>query len=179
MLDKFVSKPSLSQITENLLQALKQFRNSVCWKEFWYLKRIKELLAKTKKLFEEKGKDILDEAEDNDNETAADEADFEGLGTGLRLVERLKYDLKGLEDLEHFFHRLETTLLEKVKDNTLSPKLEKDKNFNDLFVKLQKETKVVEPTDKTNNFTTVVTEDYIKWVEEHLEKWPKWFQGSM
>ena len=29
------------------------------------------------------------------------------------------------------------------------------------------------PTDKTNNFTTVVTKDYIKWVEEQLKKTTK------
>eukprot|EP00957_Ditylum_brightwellii_P137889 10513143-Ditylum_brightwellii.AAC.1 len=46
MLDKYVSETTVSQITENLLQALKRFKNSVCWKEFWRLKQIKELLAK-------------------------------------------------------------------------------------------------------------------------------------
>eukprot|EP00957_Ditylum_brightwellii_P195265 14875880-Ditylum_brightwellii.AAC.1 len=102
---------------------------------------IKELLAKGKKLSNEEGKDILDEAEDNDSNTAAVNADSEGLGTGLRLVERLKHALKGLEDLERFLHRLEITLLEKVKDHTPLPKSEKDKNFNDLFVRLQKESK--------------------------------------
>eukprot|EP00957_Ditylum_brightwellii_P034523 2617615-Ditylum_brightwellii.AAC.1 len=77
---------------------------------------------------------------------------------------------KGLEDLKRFLHRLETTLLEKVKDHTPLSKSRKDKEFSDLFIELQKESKVVVPTDKTNNFTTVATKDYIKWVEEQLEK---------
>eukprot|EP00957_Ditylum_brightwellii_P082436 6267690-Ditylum_brightwellii.AAC.1 len=46
MLDEYVSKSSVSQIMENLLQALKRFKNSVSWKEFGRLKRIKESLAK-------------------------------------------------------------------------------------------------------------------------------------
>eukprot|EP00957_Ditylum_brightwellii_P102945 7846020-Ditylum_brightwellii.AAC.1 len=82
----------------------------------------------------------------------------------------MKHAPKGSEDLERFLHRLETTLLEKVKDHTPPPKSRKDKEFNDLFTELQKESKVVVPADKTNNFTTVVTKDYIKWVDEQLEK---------
>eukprot|EP00957_Ditylum_brightwellii_P113335 8642332-Ditylum_brightwellii.AAC.1 len=71
-----VSEPSVSQITENLLQALKRFKNSACWKEFWCLKRIKESLAKEKKLSIEEGKDGLEEVDEDDNDTAVDEADF-------------------------------------------------------------------------------------------------------
>eukprot|EP00957_Ditylum_brightwellii_P046996 3568373-Ditylum_brightwellii.AAC.1 len=56
-------------------------------------------------------------------------------------VERMKHTLKGLEDLERFLQRLETTLLEKVKDHTALPKSRKDKEFNDLFTELQKESK--------------------------------------
>eukprot|EP00957_Ditylum_brightwellii_P171004 13017750-Ditylum_brightwellii.AAC.1 len=44
-----------------------------------------ELLAKGKKLSNEEGKDDLDEVEDDDKDTAINKADFEGLGTGLRL----------------------------------------------------------------------------------------------
>eukprot|EP00957_Ditylum_brightwellii_P087759 6682722-Ditylum_brightwellii.AAC.1 len=98
---------------ENLLQALKRFKNSVSWKEFWHLKWIKESLAKGKKLSIEESKDDLEEVEDDDDDTAVDEANFEGLGTGLRPVEKLKRAPKGSEDLERFLHRLETTLLEK------------------------------------------------------------------
>eukprot|EP00957_Ditylum_brightwellii_P113262 8636483-Ditylum_brightwellii.AAC.1 len=131
--DKYVSKPSANQITENILQALKRFKNSVYWKEFWCLKWMKESLAKGKKLNNEEGKDGLDEAEDDDKDTAINKADFEGLGTGLRLVKRMKHAPKGLNDLEHFLHRLETTLLEKVKDHTPPPKSRKGKDFNIFF----------------------------------------------
>ena len=137
-LDKYVSKPSVSQITKNLLQALKIFKNSICWKEFWRLNWIKESLAKGKKLSIEEGKDDLEEVDENDSDTAANESDFEGLGMGLRLVERMKHALKGSEDLEHFLHRLETTLLEKIKDHTPPPKSRKDKEFDELFKELQK-----------------------------------------
>eukprot|EP00957_Ditylum_brightwellii_P173889 13238268-Ditylum_brightwellii.AAC.1 len=102
---------------------------------------IKELLAKGKRLSIEEGKDDLDEVDEDDDDTIIDEANFEGLGTGLRPVERMKHALKGLEDLECFLHRLETTLLEKVKDHTPLPKSRKDKEFNDLFTELQKESK--------------------------------------
>eukprot|EP00957_Ditylum_brightwellii_P060583 4600366-Ditylum_brightwellii.AAC.1 len=104
---------------------------------------MKESLAKGKKLSNEKSKDVLNEAEEEDDDTATNKADSEALGTGLRLVERLKCALKGLEELEHFLHRLETTLLEKPKDRTPLPKSEKDKYFNNLFVELQKESNVV------------------------------------
>eukprot|EP00957_Ditylum_brightwellii_P149959 11421198-Ditylum_brightwellii.AAC.1 len=102
---------------------------------------MKELLAKGKKLSNEEGKDDLDEVEDNDKDTAINEAYFDGMGTVLRPAERLKHAMNGLEDLECFLHRLETTLLEKVKDHTPPPKSEKVKDFNNLFVKLQKESK--------------------------------------
>eukprot|EP00957_Ditylum_brightwellii_P077809 5912900-Ditylum_brightwellii.AAC.1 len=105
------------------------------------IKKVKELLAKGKKLSNEEGKDDLDEVEDDDEDTAVDEADFKGLGTGLRPVERMKCAPKGSEDLKHFLHRLETTLLEKVKYHTPPPKSRKDKEFNNLFVQLQKESK--------------------------------------
>eukprot|EP00957_Ditylum_brightwellii_P176714 13459729-Ditylum_brightwellii.AAC.1 len=83
MLDKYVSKPSVSQITEDLCQVLKQFKNSVCWKEFGQLKHKNELLAKGKKLIDEEGKDLLDEDVDNEESTNSNDANFEGLGTGL------------------------------------------------------------------------------------------------
>eukprot|EP00957_Ditylum_brightwellii_P125960 9602849-Ditylum_brightwellii.AAC.1 len=91
MLDKYVSKPSVSQMTENLLQALKRFKNSVCWKEFWRLKQIKESLAKGKNLSIEEGKDALEEEDEDDNDTTIIEADSEGLGMGLRPVEKIKH----------------------------------------------------------------------------------------
>eukprot|EP00957_Ditylum_brightwellii_P082346 6261782-Ditylum_brightwellii.AAC.1 len=74
---------------------------------------MKESFAKGKKLSNEEGKGDLDEAEDNDKDTTVNKSDFEGLGTGLRLVERMKHVSKGSEDLEHFLHGLETTLLKK------------------------------------------------------------------
>eukprot|EP00957_Ditylum_brightwellii_P106045 8088811-Ditylum_brightwellii.AAC.1 len=120
--DKYVSKPNVSQITENLLEALKRFKNSVHWKEFWCLKWIKESLAKGKKLSIEEGKDDSEEVEEDDDNTAVDDANFQGLETGLRLVEKVKRAPKGSEDLECFLHRMETTLLEKVKDHTPPPK---------------------------------------------------------
>eukprot|EP00957_Ditylum_brightwellii_P166192 12651929-Ditylum_brightwellii.AAC.1 len=77
---------------------------------------------------------------------------------------------KGSEDLECFLHRLETSLLEKVKDHITPPNSRKDKELDDLFHQLQKESMVVVLTDKTNNFTTVGTEDYVKWVNKELSK---------
>eukprot|EP00957_Ditylum_brightwellii_P159392 12133225-Ditylum_brightwellii.AAC.1 len=74
---------------------------------------IKESLAKGKKLSIKEGKDDLEEVEEEDDDTAIDDTDFEGLGTGLRLVEKVKQAPKGSKDLERFLHRLETTLLEK------------------------------------------------------------------
>eukprot|EP00957_Ditylum_brightwellii_P095959 7310946-Ditylum_brightwellii.AAC.1 len=79
--DKYVSEPIVSQITENLLQGLKQFKNSIRWKEFWHLNWLKELLAKGKKLSIKEGKDDLDKAEEDDEDTAADKTEFKGLGT--------------------------------------------------------------------------------------------------
>eukprot|EP00957_Ditylum_brightwellii_P152577 11613870-Ditylum_brightwellii.AAC.1 len=90
-LDKYVSKPSVSHITENLLQALKRFKNSIHWKEFWHLKWIKESRAKCKKLSIKESKDDLEEVKDNDSDTAIKEANFESLGTDLRPVEKLKH----------------------------------------------------------------------------------------
>eukprot|EP00957_Ditylum_brightwellii_P176949 13478538-Ditylum_brightwellii.AAC.1 len=66
---------------ENLLQMLKRFKNFVCWKELLRLKQIKESLAKGKKLCIEKGKDDLEEVGEDDDDTAINEANFEGLGT--------------------------------------------------------------------------------------------------
>eukprot|EP00957_Ditylum_brightwellii_P092527 7046439-Ditylum_brightwellii.AAC.2 len=77
---------------------------------------MKELLAKGKKLSNEEGKDYLDKVEDGDKDISIKGANFEGLGTGLRPVERMKHAPKGLEDLK------------------------------------------------------LATKDYIKWVEEQLEK---------
>eukprot|EP00957_Ditylum_brightwellii_P112203 8554566-Ditylum_brightwellii.AAC.1 len=92
------------------------------------------------------------------------------MGTGLRPVEKVKWAPKGSEDLECFLHRLETTLLEKVKDHTPRPKSRKDKEFDDLFNELRKESKLVVPTDKTNNFTIVAIKDYVKWVNKQLSE---------
>eukprot|EP00957_Ditylum_brightwellii_P176524 13443432-Ditylum_brightwellii.AAC.1 len=122
------------------------------------------------KLSIKEGKDDLEEAEEDDKDTAVNIANFEGLGTGLRPVEKVTQAPKGSEDLEHFLHRLETTLLEKVKEHTPLPKLRKDKEFDDLFNELRKESKVVVPTDKTNNFTTAATKDYVKWVNDQLSE---------
>eukprot|EP00957_Ditylum_brightwellii_P196345 14959709-Ditylum_brightwellii.AAC.1 len=77
---------------------------------------------------------------------------------------------KGSEDLERFLLRLETSLLEKFKDHIPPPKLRKDKEFDDLFHQLRKDSMIVVPTDKTNNFTTVATKDYIRWINEELNK---------
>eukprot|EP00957_Ditylum_brightwellii_P009203 695943-Ditylum_brightwellii.AAC.1 len=85
MLDTCVSEPSVSQITEDLLQVLKQFKNYVHWKEFWWLKCKRELLAKGKKLIDEDGKDLLDEDVDDENSTDLDDTNFKGL------VESSKY----------------------------------------------------------------------------------------
>eukprot|EP00957_Ditylum_brightwellii_P062840 4768004-Ditylum_brightwellii.AAC.1 len=63
-------------------------------------------------MFEE-SKDNSDEAEEDDDDTAANEAGVQGLGTGLRPVEKMKQAPKGSKDLERFLHMLETTLLEK------------------------------------------------------------------
>eukprot|EP00957_Ditylum_brightwellii_P072991 5546586-Ditylum_brightwellii.AAC.1 len=102
---------------------------------------MKESLAKGKKLSNKEGKDNLEEVEEEDNDTTATDTNFEGLGTGLRLVEKTKQATKGSKDLECFLHRLETTLLEKVKDHTPPPTLIKDKEFDDLFNQLRKESK--------------------------------------
>eukprot|EP00957_Ditylum_brightwellii_P101094 7704721-Ditylum_brightwellii.AAC.1 len=91
---------------------------------------------KINKLNTKEGKDNLDEAEEDDDDTANDEAEFEGLGTGLRPVEKMKRAPKGSEDLERSLHRLETTLLEKVKDHIPPPMSRKDKEFDDLFHQL-------------------------------------------
>eukprot|EP00957_Ditylum_brightwellii_P190580 14507595-Ditylum_brightwellii.AAC.1 len=88
-------------------------RGMQCNKEFWHLKRLKELLAKGNKLSNKEGKDDLEEDGEDDDSTAVDGTDFEGLGTGLRSVEKVKRALKESEDLKCFLHRLETTLLEK------------------------------------------------------------------
>eukprot|EP00957_Ditylum_brightwellii_P002687 207187-Ditylum_brightwellii.AAC.1 len=111
--DKYVSEPSVSQITESLLQALKRFKNSVRWKEFWHLKCLKEPLAKGNKLSNKEGRDDLEEDDEDGDSTAINITNVKGLGTGLRLVEKVKRDPKGSEDLKRFLHRLETTLLEK------------------------------------------------------------------
>eukprot|EP00957_Ditylum_brightwellii_P152367 11599556-Ditylum_brightwellii.AAC.1 len=104
---------------------------------------MKESLAKGNKLSNEEGKDDSEEDNEDGESTTVDDANFEGLGTSLRLVEKVKRAQKGSEDLERFLHRLETTLLEKVKDHTLPPKLGNDKEFDDLPNKLRKESKVV------------------------------------
>eukprot|EP00957_Ditylum_brightwellii_P139737 10648905-Ditylum_brightwellii.AAC.1 len=51
------------------------------------------------------------------------------------------------------------------------PPTEKDTILDDLFMDLKKnEDKIVVPTDKTNGHQLVAMGDYIKWINDHMQK---------
>eukprot|EP00957_Ditylum_brightwellii_P148789 11327651-Ditylum_brightwellii.AAC.1 len=66
----------------------------------------------------------------------------------------------------------------KARDYAQPTKSKKDKEFDEVFNQLQKDTKVVIPTDNDDNFVTIESKDYIKWVENQLASTAKGVKRS-
>eukprot|EP00957_Ditylum_brightwellii_P172689 13146156-Ditylum_brightwellii.AAC.2 len=101
-LDCYFPQPAKSQITENLFLALRKFKHSVQWKEYWKLKKVSEMKSTDK----------------NDDATVVSESSQEstsiyiGLGTNLKPVNPTRRALIGPGKLEMFLYQFESALLE-------------------------------------------------------------------
>ena len=143
-----------------MLFGLKRFKNAARWKEFWRNQKIRQLEQDIQQ------GDQTDSILESNTKIKVNHA---GLGTGLKPENTKKFAPKGSDNLEKFLHRLEATLIEQLlKSNPPTPS-KKAIGFRELFKDLHKEEdQVVVPTDKTNNYTVMSTQKYIKWVLKHL-----------
>ena len=143
---------------------LKRFRNTVRWKEFFRLEKLKKLqrnLSPTSTI------NNFDFEKGEEEEIVPED---EGLGTKLK-PSFTKSTPKGSDELETFLRELERKLLSDLETNTPKNLTKKAKEIISLERKLQGATNtVVIPTDKTNSFQVILLEDYKKWVLCQLDE---------
>ena len=128
---KYVPAPSRRSIQADLLIGLRQFKNSVRWKEFWI-----------------RNKNV--DMEETSSEEEEEEFVKEGLGTQLK--PKSKGAFRGSEDLENFFTQLERELLSVGWDNEMPRRCNKNWDINETIRLLEESYQVIVPTDKTNSF---------------------------
>ena len=167
--EKFVPAPDQSQVTGDLTIAIKRFRNSVRWKEFHRQRR-----EEAEGRLGEEDDDCYRTPRSADGDSGCNfdfkQESSEGLRTGVRPKQRESMAPRGSDELEAFLKDVERELISQVLDEGRF-KYKEDKRSKDVkrVRKLLAQTDLVAiPTDKTNSYRTVKTEDYKKWVIKHL-----------
>ena len=154
--EKYIIPPNEKQVLGDLLIGLKRFRNTVRWKEFFRLEKLKKLqrnLSPTSTI------NNFDFEKGGEEEIVPED---EGLWTKLK-PSFTKSAPKGSDELETFLRELERKLLSDLETTAPKNLTEKAKEITSLERKLQGATNtVVIPTDKTNSFQVILLEDYKK-----------------
>lgn len=156
---KFVTEPSINEVKQDVILALKQFSNSV---RLWD--------------FNKNRKNPQQPTIQNENEPLQQTID-NGLGTKLRPNNGHYHEntyLPVSKNVDAFLYELQTELLDVLDDRTKidkrrpSNKETKVNNFLNLLAK--REDIVAVPTDKTNSITLMDVKKYKSLVEGHLDK---------
>jgi len=169
---KYVPTPSKKQILQDLLLSLRRYKNSVRWKFFHILRKNKGVLG-----LNDPPKDDEDPTnpDPDDNPLMANKKDEGGLNTGLKPQYR-NFDGAPEADkaTEAFLEGIEAAILaqhDKLDENRMhiqTPTI--GKQIKHLLQKIRDKDVVVVPTDKTNSFQVVHTQQYVKWMENQLDK---------
>jgi hypothetical protein len=171
-LEKYVPAPSKGQILQDVLIGLKRFRNTVRWKWFW----LEE--ARKKKRFRGKSAFIENEIEGGEKEEDIDDlatdigTDVEGgLGTKLRKPNNADSAPYASKEVETFLDDVVETILHDFGGVEGPAETRKSKEIRRLEKVLgENRMTLVVPTDKTNSFKVVKKEDYLDWVQAHLDE---------
>jgi hypothetical protein len=97
--------------------------------------------------------------------------DHKGFGTMLKPTEKKSRAPKGSDQLESFISDMEEHLIELALDpnNKYKPN-ERAKEIRDIAKQVSDQDHIIVPTDKTNSFSVMPTEEYKQKVLRHLLK---------
>jgi hypothetical protein len=179
---KFVPQPSKDDIYS---ETSIRFANDIRWKEYWMLKKTKEEKAILKpsspsnRMFDDKENNsptLIIDADPKPFEFPTIVPDQKGFGMNLKPSESNKSRApKGTDQLEAFIADMETQLIQMTLDinNKYKPNA-RAKEIRDIIAKLQQVSEhqdhIIVPTNKTNSFTVMQTDDYKQKVLKHLLK---------
>ena len=118
-------------------------------------------------------RDQKQSTEPEENEEIEEESGFmaTGLNTGLKPTFGVKTEKNGSDNLEGFLTAVGKTLLkEAFKRRSFERQNRKTVEIYDVLQELKKSRCVCVPTDKTNSTRVIKTEDYKRWISDHLQK---------
>ena len=152
--NKYVVEPDRRQIQSDLLIGLRRFKNTLRWKEYWRIKKMKEKANS-------EAKDTTEESQPKTEE--------DNFSAKLRPKNKITQAPKGTEFLEGFLKTLENDLLTRVfDDNQITKQTKKDKEITRLLREFRDTEDVIVPTDNTNSIRIIKKEKYIEIVLKHL-----------
>ena len=153
--EKFVSEPSKAIALGDLTIGLKRFKNTIRWKEYF--------------LINENEIETLDNSDElstsSTGETISSFNSGNLLNTKLKPKNRSRNAPPGTLAMEGFFKELEENLLWRLdkyydEKSKKKPTPSTSSDINQMLNILKNSSKVVVPTDKTNSFKIIETEDY-------------------
>ena len=139
--DKYVPEPTKEQITENIILALRRYKNSCRWKEFW--RDLKKKNRKHTDLALAKISENLDASGlDSDSNFIDAKNKFKnvtniGLGTDLKPTDYAPPTPKRTARLEAFLSHLEKDILNFIEKTKMPEPTQKDQKISKLQKKLR------------------------------------------
>jgi hypothetical protein len=190
--DKFVPQPSKDDILGDLLLGIRRFANDIRWKEFWMLKKAEDAKSvlsapspsnnnnnNNNRMFEDTENQCPTLITDTTDTTPCKTFLFpnaipdhhKGFGTMLKPTEKKSRAPKGSDQLESFIPDMEEHLIELALDpnNKYKPN-ERAKEIRDIAKQVSNQDHIIVPTDKTNSFSVMPTEEYKQKFLRHLLK---------
>jgi GIY-YIG catalytic domain len=168
--EKFVPAPTQDQVLTDTIEALRRFKEAVRWKAFFRAQRIERLQKRRQELglppLENPGSFDDTDLEDNSSSPS------QGLGSGLKPPRSTgSVAPRGDDTIELFLRRVEDEILDMAfayKQHRVETS--RSKQVRQLCNTLQHHHLVVVPTDKTNSFRLISTQQYINQMAFHLTR---------
>jgi hypothetical protein len=164
--EKFIPQPTRRQVLGDVLLGLGRFKTAVRWRYFW-TERKSRSVSSTPSFSEEPGDDDSSASIDDVSLPYSSRDDIGGLGTGLR-PSKAKQAPQASPEVEAFLREVDRTVLSNVTDEPTSKPSRIAAEIVLLEKALRQASVVVIPTDKTNSFRVIPTQDYIRFMNEHL-----------
>ena len=169
--DKYVANPSIDEILSDVIIGLKRFKRSIRLQ--W--KRLEEKRLMRGNDCEEESEESFEESEEEES-INSDEWSFDedGLGTNLRPGIGAGFDMgpRASREIENFLIEVESVMINhvlKCKEDDKRKVNKTDRKIRCLMNRLKKDDSVVVvPTDNTNRYVLVKTEDHNRWMEKNL-----------
>jgi hypothetical protein len=166
---KFVPQPTHRQVLGDALVGLGRFKNAVRWRYFWTERNSQsQSVAPSLTSSDEPSDASSASTVDNDVSVAhLGKDNIGGLGTGLR-PPKAKQAPQASAEVEAFLREVDRAVLSNVAATPTVDLTRIDTTIVSLEKALEKVPVVVVPTDKTNSFRVISTEDYTRFMNEHL-----------